>query len=322
MDIRVPPPAAHSSSPLPALRVQRFAASAAPPAPLGQIDYAQAGLRVLAGDGVDAWCAGDSLREGRQGLLQWRDDGHWLFGSIDLPEQGRSLAALAEAAYAEVFSCLAAHGRPLVRTWNYLPRIHDDCAGLERYRQFNAGRQAAFIAAGVDNLAGAPAACCLGTADGGLSLRFLAGHCRVQPLENPRQVPAWRYSRRWGPKSPTFSRAVLMDAGGGRTGLLISGTASIVGEESQHEGDVQAQTAETLDNLRAVLAAARAAKAGLALDLDALELTVYLRRPADLPQVRALLQAAAPAAAARALWLQADICRRELLVEIEAHALA
>ncbi len=304
----------------PPLQVRRGPAAPAQ-ALLGMLDYAAAGLPALAGPAADAWCAGAAVQSGRAGALHWADDGHWLFGAIDLPEDGRGLPALAEVAYGEVFDCLARHGRPLVRVWNYLPHINDEAGGLERYRQFNIGRQQAFIAAGVDAFAGAPAACCLGRAAGSLSVRFLAGRTRVQPLENPRQVPAWRYSRRWGPKAPTFSRAVLAEAGAGRIGLFVSGTASIVGEDSQHEGDVQAQTAETLTNLRAVLGAA-AERSDARLALEDLDLTVYLRQPSDLPAVRALLAEAAPAAAARAAWLQADICRRELLVEIEAHAFA
>ena len=36
--------------------------------------------------------------------------------------------------------------------------------------------------------------------------------------------------------------------------LFVSGTASIVGHETQHRGDVVAQTRETLANLSSVLA--------------------------------------------------------------------
>jgi chorismate lyase / 3-hydroxybenzoate synthase len=150
-------------------------------------------------------------------------------------------------------------------------------------------------------------------------VRYLAGAARVVALENPRQVPAWAYSRRFGPKSPTFSRAVLADGGDGRVVLLISGTASIVGEASVHEGDLVAQVAETLANLRALIDVAHA-RSSARWSLDTLELTVYLRHRADLAPVQALLRAAAPAA--RTAWFEADICRRELLVEIEGHAVS
>lgn len=301
-----------------ALHAARLDAAAG--APAAALDYAALGLRHLGGARVDAWDAGAASVQ--PGPLQLTRAGGWAFGAIDLPDDGRGLTALAREAYGEVFAALRALGRPpLLRLWNYLPRINDEGAGLERYREFNIGRQDAFVAAGEDAFAGSPAACALGKAAGSLSVRFLAGPTRVLPLENPRQVPAWRYSRRFGPKAPTFSRAVLADAGGGRVALLVSGTASIVGEDSVHPGDVRAQTDETLANLRALLDTAHA-RSDARFALDELALTVYLRHPADLAAVRERLAAAAPRAAAGAIWLQADVCRSELLVEIEAHAFA
>lgn len=279
---------------------------AAAPAVFGLLDYTALGLTRLHGDGDDAWAGGEG----------------WWFGGVDLPDDGSGLTATAKRAYAEVFAQLAALGRPpILRLWNYLPRINDETSGLERYRQFNIGRQEAFVEAGEDAFAGSPAACALGKAAGTLSVRFLAGRTRVLPLENPRQVPAWRYSRRYGPKAPTFCRALLADAGGGRVALLISGTASIVGEDTVHLGDVRAQTDETFANLRALLDTAHA-RTDARFALDELALTVYVRHPADLDAVRERVALHAPRAAVQALWLQADICRSELLVEIEAHAFA
>jgi len=290
---------------------------------LGELDLAALGLRCLDGEAVDHWCSAPPRRHAGDAGLRWASDDRWTFGAIDLEDDaGADLAALARRAYDAVFAALRDAGRPpLLRLWNYLPHINDESSGLERYRQFNVGRQQAFVAAGEQAFAGAPAACTLGKAGGRLSLRFLAGHTRVVPLENPRQVPAWRYSRRWGPASPTFSRAVLAGAGPGRVALFVSGTASIVGEQTCHVGDVTAQAEETLANLRALLAVA-AARSSARLDLDALALTVYLRHAADLEAVRAVLAAAAPRAAESALFVEADICRSELLVEIEAHAFA
>lgn len=276
------------------------------PSVFGVLDYAALGLERLHGDGHDAWAGGAG----------------WWFGGVDVADDGSGLTATAKRAYADVFAQLAALGRPpILRLWNYLPRINDESSGLERYRQFNIGRQEAFVEAGEDAFAGSPAACALGKAAGTLSIRFLAGRTRVLPLENPRQVPAWRYSRRYGPKAPTFSRAVLADAGGGRVALLVSGTASIVGEDTVHLGDVRAQTDETFANLQALIDTAHA-RTGARFALDGLALTVYVRHPADLAAVRERVAAHAPRAAAGAVWLQADICRSELLVEIEAHAFA
>jgi chorismate lyase / 3-hydroxybenzoate synthase len=186
-------------------------------------------------------------------------------------------------------------------------------------------RHQAFLDARRDAFAGAPAACALGTHDDGVfRVRFLAGRTAPQPLENPRQVPAWRYPSEFGPRAPTFSRAVLVPVSASELTLLISGTASIVGSASVHPGDVKGQTEETLRNLQAVIPAAHE-RGSARFELPSMTCTVYVRHAADVEQVRRGFEAAVGAdshAARRALYLQADICRSDLLVEIEAHATA
>jgi enamine deaminase RidA (YjgF/YER057c/UK114 family) len=280
------------------------------------------------GPRIDAWYGSTApLAKGRCGDVRWQHDGRWLFGAIDLGEahEEQTLAELTARAYRDIFATLRHTGcAHLLRVWNYLPGINADGGGLERYRQFNAARQQAFLDAGERAFEGAPAACALGTRQGPFSVRFLAGTRAPLALENPRQVPAYRYPGAYGPRSPSFSRAALLDAGGGRSALLVSGTASIVGHASRHPGDVQAQTRETLTNLQAVLDTANA-RGTARFTLQALDCTVYVRRAEDAACVRAVIEAAlgADAPAARsAVYLEADICRTDLLVEIEAHAFA
>jgi enamine deaminase RidA (YjgF/YER057c/UK114 family) len=323
------------------LRVERLsladwsARCAAAPQPLGSLGYGLAdadgvAARVLSSGGpcVDAWFAGSGITSGRSGSVDWRHDGQWLWGSLshaDGDDGEAALAKLAELAYRDVFATLAATGYPhLQRVWNYLPRINADGGGLERYRQFNLGRQQAFLDCGQPAFEGAPAACAIGTQDGPFSLRFLAGRKRPLAVENPRQVSAYRYPSDYGPRSPSFSRAALVDAGGGATALLISGTASIVGHESRHAGDVRAQTRETLANLQALIETAHARTAAR-FALRDLVCVVYVRHAADWPAIEAELRQALGADAPAlqgALALEADICRADLLVEIEAHGFA
>lgn len=274
---------------------------------------------------ADLWLAGDRVDARRSGGVHWRSDGHWMLGSIDLEEGSEGLEQLAHGAYRDLFQALQDTGCPhLLRIWNYLPRINDDGGGLERYRQFNLGRQQAFIDAGYGVYEGSPAACALGVQRGALGIRFLAGQRAPLAIENPRQVSAYRYPSAYGPRPPTFSRAALADIGGGQLALFISGTASIVGHATVHAGDVAEQTRETLRNLDAVIAAANA-RCSARFALDALDAVVYVRHPAHAPLVRQLLEdALGPAAPTlqRAVYLEADICRHDLLVEIEAHAIA
>lgn len=290
--------------------------------------------RTLLGDPprADVWIGHAPVHGGRSGRVQWRSDGHLLFGSLCVDETGATdLTQATHAAYAEVFACLREAGMPsLLRVWNYLPRINEDASGaaqpgaMERYRRFNTGRQQAFLEAGAAAFDGAPAACALGTRDGPLCISFLAGRQPALAIENPRQVSAYRYPERYGPRSPSFSRAALFDAGGGEAALFISGTSSIVGHESLHPGDVLAQARETLTNLRAVIGAAN--QRGTArFALDHMHCTVYLRHATDAPAVQALLRDEVgpdDVASRESCFVEADICRQELRVEIEAHGFA
>jgi chorismatase len=113
-------------------------------------------------------------------------------------------------------------------------------------------------------------------------------------------MPAYHYPGRYGPRSPSFARASRLPDGP----LLISGTASILGHATAHPGDVAAQCRTTLDNLTT-----------LAGDLRSLQtVKVYVRHAEDLAAVRRECAAAFGGAAA---YLVTDLCRRDLLVEIE-----
>jgi chorismate lyase / 3-hydroxybenzoate synthase len=280
-----------------------------------------------AGAMADVWHASEHVESGVTGAVRWRCDGHWMLGAIDLDESTEKapLAALAHRAYHDLFASLAQTGcNHLLRIWNYLPQINADGGGLERYRQFNFGRQQAFVEAGQAAFEGAPAACALGIHQGALCIRFLSGRVAPLPVENPRQVSAYRYPPTYGPSSPTFSRAALAELGGGDIALLISGTASILGHETVHLGDVRAQTRETVRNLAAVIAAAHE-RTTARFDVAALDCVAYVRHVADAPVVRQVLDEVLGKGAhtiSHAVYLEADICRQDLLVEIEAHAVA
>lgn len=285
----------------------------------------QAPLLAPEGAVLDAWGGGAGAPPRQHGCVRYATDGHWLHGCAEIDDAVIGAHAAAQRAYAELFEVLALGPCPhLLRLWNYLAGINRESAGVERYRQFNAGRQQAFIDAQRGAFEGAPAACALGTRDGPLRVYFLAGRTPALALENPRQLSAYRYPETYGPRAPTFSRAALADAGAGRSALFISGTASIVGHATLHAGDVRRQTEESLANIAAVRAVA-AARAGAPFPAGELVYTVNLRHADDLPVVREVFERGVgvrSAAARDAIYVLADICRADLLVEIEAHGFA
>ena len=292
--------------------------------PLLAVDMA---LAVADGAVCELWHGDGPTRAGRAGAIDYREAQDFLFGCLDIDETsprgdaaaaGRTpLEAATESAYRAIFELLEARGfASMLRVWNYFPAINAESHALERYRQFNIGRQQAFVAHARPVVSNVPAACALGSAAGGVQIAFLATRAPVVAIENPRQVSAYHYPSQYGPRSPTFARAGLASVGGDDV-LFVSGTASIVGHETLHAGDVAAQTRECLQNIAAVVDEANRVAGRTRFGLEALAYKVYVRRLDDADaverEITAFIGASVPA-----LILQADVCRADLLVEIEA----
>ncbi|HEY0768543.1 MAG TPA: hypothetical protein VGD47_11350 [Steroidobacteraceae bacterium] len=298
---------------------------------VAEIPIAQVRTPVLPGSEhvYEVWRCGRPAASGQRERVRFRRTADMLFGCIAVSEAqfaAPTHSALHQAttqAYREICATLDAENYPhLLRVWNYLPDINRDSHGTERYRQFNSARQHALHEYGRSLKGNVPAASALGaTSDSPLVVYFLAGRTAPTFVENPRQVSAYHYPLQYGTHSPVFSRATLLRQPGGGLALFISGTASIVGHRSLHIGDTAAQTRETLTNIEALLAEANRVAGGAHFELGALACKVYVRRPADLPVIKAQL-APAVGAGATVIYLQADICRQDLLVEIEATGLS
>lgn len=206
-----------------------------------------------------------------------------------------------------------------VRIWNFVPRILSDGGdGLDRYMRFNAGRYRAFCRwfGGTEQFHRLlPVASAVGHAGDDLVIHVL--WCRNQgtTLENPRQHAPYCYSRRFGPLPPCFARAMLLDAEDEQL-LLVGGTASVRGEETVHVGDLAAQLSEIYDNLSAV--ARRAWRVDEPLDTYT-QLRVYYVRHQDLDQIKSAVFKRFPRVR-RVEFMQADLCRPDLMVEIEGLA--
>lgn len=266
---------------------------------------------------AEIWRGGRPVQTGFAEGIYHASDGQALFLQLRLDEYAPdALQPLTAVAYRRLFAKARALGYPhALRIWNYFPAINQDCQGLERYRAFCAGRHQALMAELAESELRLPAASAIGTRGGALQLYALAAREPGMQIENPRQVSAFRYPPQYGRRSPSFSRAVLKDWGDGQQHLYISGTASIVGHASLHR-ELLPQLDETLANLEALLAEAnRRSAAKLAIAL----LKIYVRPELDLAPLRERI-ARAFGAETPLLFLRADICRRELLIEIEGLA--
>lgn len=273
------------------------------------------GLPVLAGETMEN-LFGAARPAGHAGPLALFEVRDWLLGAATVP-----LAAGLENAVYELYRNIftAAPGWHLARIWNYVPAINaTGPGGLENYRIFCRGRSLAF-----EHHHGRafkvllPSASAVGTGTEELTVVFAA--CPVAPrhFENPLQVPAYDYPGDYGPRAPSFARATVVSGPESAT-VFISGTAAIRGHETIAPHSTSLQLECTLENLHGIAAASglgpwRAGSPGVMRHFK-----VYVRHAADQPMVAAMLQERLLTRADRVSYVQADICRSSLRVEIEA----
>jgi enamine deaminase RidA (YjgF/YER057c/UK114 family) len=265
---------------------------------------------------AEVWFATDRAHLSSREGIALAESNDLLFGALLL--DGTELELVANDAYDRLIRVIRDCGFPhLLRMWNHVRDINADERELEVYRRFCAGRHEAFQAHGYEHRTDLPAASGVGMRDGRLAIYFLAGRAPATQVENPRQMSAYDYPKQYGPKSPSFSRATFLhdDA---EALVFVSGTASIVGHESLHVGDRDAQLEETLRNIDVVIASA-AERSGFHGSLaDVITAKTYIRHPSDYASIAARLDTAFPHASK--LYVESDICRAELLLEIEAVA--
>ena len=245
----------------------------------------------------------------------WCADGENIFAAYIIPDQPE-LSLSSEHAYKYLIELTQKLGYTnIYRIWNYIGRINTpNINGLERYRDFCTGRANAFEAL---NYAPStlPAATGIGFHDGGIAIFLIA---RKTPeainIENSLQIPAYQYPQCYGPKSPSFARATMIDTQDGQR-LYISGTASIRQHASLTDS-LEQQISITIENIQNIIKTLRAdSKYPKEYLCDSLK--IYVRHEQDAALISAAFQDAFNIAAKNAPVLIADICRSELSLEVE-----
>lgn len=276
---------------------------------------------------VEVWRSTRNVESGFHDELVYSHDGRYLFCGARISHDA-TYAAAVQRAYQRAFELLDSLGYPeIARMWNIVGGITGQAAEqatIDRYAEFCQARAWAFRQRGV-TIRDIPAATGIGGHDDHTTVYFLATRSReVVRIENPRQVPAYEYPDRYGPEAPRFARATYVAAedGSGFADLFISGTASILGHLTVHEGDVEQQTRTTLANIAELVSGRNLRNhgidAGLTLrDLDCVK--VYVKRRQDVDVVRRIC-AEEWGPESGAVYVIADICRDDLLVEIEGFA--
>ncbi|MEY4484129.1 MAG: hypothetical protein RL693_1581 [Verrucomicrobiota bacterium] len=279
-------------------------------------------MPVLHGRRQELWhCRGGSP-VWHNGILLM-ESGDEMFGAIVIPTPDRMEDPLCEA-YTRVLEACSQRQIHLHRVWNYVSRINAHNHELERYRQFNIGRWMAFEKHfGRDLRAHMPAASAVGITGDHTVLFFIAGKTLPIYLENPSQVPAYHYPHEYGPKPPSFARGLLVQGRNVLTGYL-SGTASIEGHQSIGEGDWHKQFRTTMHNMEIMLERMGMAEAlqgpstSKQAGIQIRDFKCYVRHPESAPMIQEWLMEELDIQASQVTLIQAEICRAELDLEIEA----
>lgn len=204
----------------------------------------------------------------------------------------------------------------IIRQWNYIEHITEVNDGVQNYQLFNDARSDFYSSA--DWLNGYPAATGIGCDAGGVTVVVYAvkGFKGAnKPIDNPLQIPAHKYSgkvlasgKEVASTTPKFERGrLLMDV------VFVSGTAAIKGENSEFSDDACVQAKEAIDVVEHLVKPCNISKDCTGFHFDLMR--VYVRRQEDMETVREVFMAHFGNTPIH--FLTADICRPELLLELE-----
>lgn len=265
----------------------------------------------------EIWHASSPVSRGFEGDIAYNLTDDVLFAHILIDESGYDdIEQAASHGYEQLLRFVQRQNYPhLLRIWNYFPGINENNRhAVERYKTFCAGRHDALM-----NLLQIeqelPAASAIGTNSKGLLIYLIAAKQPGIQVENPRQVSAFKYPPIYGNKSPSFSRATYK-AWGDNQHFYVSGTASVVGHETRHPDDKIAQLDETLVNIQSLLDECHKHDLPVRTIQDLTLLKVYVRDPRDYAAIRRHLNDKLNGKVPLVI-LQGDICRSDLLLELE-----
>lgn len=256
------------------------------------------------------------------------DNSRVLIGSIT-SDQKTGIEGQARDAFLTLSELLDKQGftfSSIIRQWNYISNILSKTEGKQNYQEFNNVRSHYYGNAFQRN--GFPAATGIGMSDGGVIVEFIALDSDValtKPIDNPEQIAAHSYSRSvlvggesCDKTTPKFERARFLDLLQQKV-IFISGTAAIKGERTVGLNDALEQTEITIHNIKQLYSKEVTDRLSVSDDSRYGHARVYIKNRKDFTIIKRIFRnhfANLPV-----VYLQADICRDDLLVEIEGEVI-
>ncbi|UDQ96652.1 hypothetical protein AAEX28_06215 [Lentisphaerota bacterium WC36G] len=224
----------------------------------------------------------------------------------------------------------------VVRQWNYIGAIlyrsqQPEIGLVQNYQLFNDIRQDYYSATDWSN--GYPAATGIGMDFGGVSVGIVAakkikGALQTFPVDNPLQIAAHAYSKKMligdaeQKMTPKFERAKSLFSKNDNSSMtFVSGTAAIRGEESLGD-DPTKQTELTMENIVYLISQENIQKfTGRIVNYqDIYGWRIYVKNLTEYQAIKNAFNKFDVSNKIDAIFVIADVCRDELLVEIECVA--
>lgn len=254
-----------------------------------------------------------------------RENTHVFIGSVQSNEKNGCLSN-AQKVFDTIDELFKMNNFPvnlIVRQWNYLEDIIGFDGEKQKYQEFNNVRSIFYQHH--FNETGFPAATGIGMNRGGIIIEFVAIKSDVvisKPVDNPEQIAAHNYSKNVLvgngcvlKTTPKFERARFMEMFDKKL-IFISGTASIVGEKTVGIDNAAEQTKVTIQNIQRLYSAdvlAQISKKELMAKYG--HARVYIKNRKDFPIIKKTFKTYF--GKLPVVYILADICRPNLLVEIE-----
>lgn len=264
------------------------------------------------------------------GIIESSEESMLFIEGIPASDFSNRVRQQSQEVFAKLDNLLTTHGfavDDIVRQWNYIGSIVSYRDGKQNYQEFNDARTCYYAKGEWAN--GYPAATGIGAAGdciivGGIAFKKAKqGDKSVYPIDNPLQVAAHIYSKRVlvdddqnaMKSTPKFERAKLIETANGAC-CFVSGTAAIRGEESVDANSAKEQTIKTIENIEYLVSKDNLVRFGCKpYDLSYVKLHVFVKHKQDYEEVRTVVAEAYPHIPV--VYTIADVCRGELLVEIE-----
>lgn len=264
------------------------------------------------------------------GIIESSEESMLFIEGIPASDFSNSVRQQSQEVFAKLDNLLTTHGftvDDIVRQWNYIGSIVSYRDGKQNYQEFNDARTCYYAKGVWAN--GYPAATGIGAEGdciivGGIAFKKRKqGDKGIYPIDNPLQVAAHVYSKRVlvdddrnaMKSTPKFERAKLIETADGAC-CFVSGTAAIRGEESVDAHSARLQTIKTIENIEYLVSKENLVRFGCKpYDLRYVKLHVFVKHAQDYEEVRSVVEEAYPHIPV--LYSIADVCRGELLVEIE-----